>query len=160
MPTVISLRMLVYRICLAEYAHELKASGNASRWNSNGNFVIYAAANRALACLENVVHRSSEGLNHLFKVMVIEIEDSVSVLDISVSSLDIDWHKRISYPYCQKIGDKWYHEENTAVLSVPSSIISMEKNYIINCRHEDFIAKKIRLLCTEDFEFNPLIKGS
>lgn len=151
--------MLVFRICLAEYANELKASGNVSRWNSKGNFVIYAAANRALACLENVVHRSSEGLNHLFKVMVIEIEDSVSVLDIPVSSLDIDWHKRISYPYCQKIGDKWYHEEKTAVLSVPSSIISMEKNYVINCKHEDFTSGKIQLIAVEDFVFNPLIKG-
>lgn len=152
--------MLVYRICLAEYANELKASGNASRWNSKGNFVIYAAANRALACLENVVHRSSEGLNHLFKVMVIEIEDSVSVLDISVSSLDKDWHKRISYPYCQKIGDQWYQEDNTAVLSVPSSIIPMEKNYVINCRHKDFISGKIRLIGIEDFVFNPRIKGN
>jgi RES domain-containing protein len=151
--------MLVYRICLAEFANELKASGNASRWNSKGNFVIYAAANRALACLENVVHRSSEGLNHLIKVMIIEIEDSVSVLDISVSSLDMNWHKRISYPYCQKIGDKWYQDGKSAVLSVPSSIMSMERNYVINCRHEDFIKEKIRLIGIEDFVFNPLIKG-
>ena len=98
-PTGIFLKMLVYRICLAEYANELKAYGNASRWNSKGNFVIYAAANRALACLENVVHRSSEGLSHLFKVMVIEIEDTVAVSDLSVSSLETDWHKRVSYPY-------------------------------------------------------------
>jgi len=151
--------MLVYRICLAEYANELKAYGNASRWNSKGNFVIYAAANRALACLENVVHRSSEGLSHLFKVMVIEIEDTVAVSDLSVSSLETDWHKRVSYPYCQKIGDQWYQEGKTAVLIVPSSIIIMEKNYVINCRHVDFVAGIIKLISVEDFVFNPMIKG-
>ena len=50
--------MEIYRICLAKYASELVASGNPGRWNLRGQLVIYAAGSRALACLENVVHRS------------------------------------------------------------------------------------------------------
>ena len=67
--------MEVYRICLAEYAKGLFASGARGRWNVKGSFVIYTAGSRALACLENVVHRSGEGLQSIFKVLVIHVPD-------------------------------------------------------------------------------------
>jgi RES domain-containing protein len=151
--------MLVYRICLEIYAVGLYASGNPNRWNSRGNFVIYTASNRSLACLENVVHRSSEGLNGLFKVMVIEIEDTIVVENISIESLPKDWNKRVSYPICQKLGDTWYQAGKTAVLEVPSSLIPKEKVYILNTNHPDFKDGRIRLVGLEDFEFDPRIKS-
>ena len=159
MLTVIFHSMLVFRICLEKYAHNLIASGKSNRWNLSGNFVIYTSSNRALACLENVVHRSSEGLNSLFKVMVIQIDDEVQITEIPVNSLPENWHKRASYPLCQKIGNDWYREGKTAVLGVPSSIIPMEKVYIINTRHPDFLNNKIQLLSTEAFVFSPRIKS-
>ena len=61
--------MLVYRIVLEKYA-SLYASGVEGRWNSSGAKVLYTASSRALACLENVVHRSGEGLNDLFRTLV------------------------------------------------------------------------------------------
>jgi RES domain-containing protein len=54
--------MEVYRISLARWTTALTASGNAARWNSKGKFVIYTASSAALACLENVVYRSGEGM--------------------------------------------------------------------------------------------------
>lgn len=151
--------MLVYRICLEIYARSLSASGNPNRWNSSGNYVIYAASNRALACLENVVHRSGEGLNGRFKVMVIEIDDVVAVEKISVKSLPNDWNKRASYPFCQKIGDAWYQSGKSAILEVPSAVITQEKVYLVNTTHLDFKEKKIRLVNLEEFIFNPRIKS-
>ncbi|WP_373493542.1 RES family NAD+ phosphorylase [Aquiflexum sp.] len=151
--------MLVFRICLEKYAYNLIASGKSNRWNSSGNFVIYTSSNRALACLENVVHRSSEGLNSLFKVMVIQIDDEVQTTDIPEESLPENWHKKASYSLCQKIGDDWYREGKTAVLAVPSSIIPKEKVYIINTRHPYFLNNKIRLISIEDFVFSPRIKS-
>ena len=151
--------MLVFRICLEKYAYDLIASGRSNRWNSSGNFVIYTSSNRALAFLENVVHRSSEGLSSLFKVMEIQIDDSVQITEIPLKSLPENWHKKASYSLCQKIGDEWYREGKTAVLEVPSSIIPKEKVYIINTRHPDFLNNKIRLISSEDFVFSPRIKS-
>ena len=74
--------MEIYRICLAKYAGELVASGNPGRWNLRGQLVIYAACSRALACLENVVHRSGEGLNSLFKVIRIEVPDTLAIAEL------------------------------------------------------------------------------
>ena len=67
--------MLVFRIALTKYAKILVASGRAARWNSNDVKVIYTANSRALACLENVVHRSKLGLSANFSLMQIGIPD-------------------------------------------------------------------------------------
>ena len=75
--------MLVYRIVLERYA-TLFASGVEGRWNSAGAKVLYTAASRALACLENVVHRSGEGLNENFKTLVIDLPSTERIEKISV----------------------------------------------------------------------------
>lgn len=151
--------MRVFRICLEKYAHDLIASGKPNRWNASGNFVIYTSSSRALACLENVVHRSSEGLNSLFRVMEIQIDDEIGITKIPLDSLPENWYKKASYPLCQKIGNDWYRDGKTAVLEVPSSIIPKEKVYIINTRHPDFLNNKIQLIATEEFVFSPRINS-
>ena len=79
--------MNVYRITQIQFSNSLTASGLAARWNYGGSFVIYTAESRSLACLENLVHRSGEGRNDLFKIMVIEIPDKLSVEKIELASL-------------------------------------------------------------------------
>ncbi|GAA4364292.1 RES family NAD+ phosphorylase [Hymenobacter saemangeumensis] len=149
--------MEVYRICLAKYAGELVASGNPGRWNLRGQMVLYAAGSRALACLENVVHRSGEGLNSLFKVVVIHIPDTLAIEELPLDQLPPDWASPRSYAQCQPLGAEWYGRRSAAVLRVPSSIIAFEHNYVLNTRHPDF--GQIRITGWEDFVFDPRIKG-
>ncbi|MBD0255202.1 MAG: RES family NAD+ phosphorylase [Cytophagales bacterium] len=151
--------MQVYRTCLAKYADSLFASGRGNRWNSEGNFVIYAAANQSLACLENVVHRSGEGLNGTFAVMVIEIPEDVRIEEIPVADLPNEWYRRKMYPYCRRLGDAWYERGNTAVLRVASAVVPGEWVYLLNARHPDMLSGKIRLLHTQPFRFDPRIKS-
>ena len=148
--------MLVYRITKAIYADRLVASGGAARWNSRGQFVIYTAASRALACLENVVHRSGEGLNDLFRVMIIEIPDDLSTETIAPESLPTDWTNFQQYDYCQQLGGDWLRRSQSPVLRVPSAIIVNEWNYLINPAHPQF--GQVSLLRTEPFTFDPRIK--
>jgi len=150
--------MLVYRIALEKYAHSLKASGRAARWNPNEVEIIYTSSNRSLACLENVVHRSQHGLHQLFSVMTIELDDSVEKEIIKLSDLPADWREFSKMPLTQAIGEKWVHEKHTAILEVPSSIVEEEVNYLLNPRHKDFI--KVQLLRTESFVFDTRIKLS
>lgn len=134
----------------------MAASGFPTRWNSKGKFVIYTAGSRALTCLENVVHRSGEGFNDKFKVMLIQIPDKIKMEEIRMDSLPKGWSKFENYSLPQKIGDNWLENNQTAVLKVPSSIVNMESNYLLNPNHEDF--KKIKLRGTEEFEFDIRIK--
>jgi RES domain-containing protein len=150
--------MQVFRISLEKWTHNLKASGNKGRWSRQGSFVLYTASTRALACLENVVHRSDEGLQQLFKVMVIDIPDEIEIEEIDLDDLEKGWNKYNpdSYEICQEVGERWLSEKKCAVLRVPSSIILREHNYLINVQHPDFL--KIKLTDTEDFEFDLRIK--
>lgn len=148
--------MEVYRICLAKYAGDLFASGIRGRWNVKGSFVIYTAGSRALACLENVVHRSGEGLSDNFRTIVIDIPDDLRIETISADGLPANWQETKSYPVCQPLGHAWYQKRSSPVLRVPSAIIPEEFNYILNTRHPDF--SKIKIKATEDFFFDPRIK--
>jgi RES domain-containing protein len=149
--------MLVYRIALSKYADSLHASGRAARWNPNKVEVIYTSSSRSLACLENVVHRSQLGLNQLFSVMTIEIDDSITKETIALNNLPADWKEFHQMPFTQAIGQKWIENGKTAVLQIPSSIVAEEVNYLINSLHTDF--KLIKLIKTESFIFDTRIKA-
>lgn len=144
--------MIVYRITTEKWSKSLTASGNAARWSAKGNFVIYTAESRSLACLENLVHRSGEGNNDLYKVMVIEIPDTLNIEVIDIASLINDWQSTDNYIYCQSLGGNWLNNLKSVVLKVPSVIIKKEHNYLINPHHPDF--QKIKLIGSEDFDFD------
>lgn len=144
--------MIAYRITLAKWAGHLTASGRAARWNSNGCFMLYTASTRALACLENMVHRRSIGADDLFRVTLIKIPDDLEVKRIDKRTLPANWQEYINYTSCQSIGDAWLKENKTAVLQVPSAIITEEYNYLINPQHPDFV--RIQVHSIEHFTFD------
>jgi RES domain-containing protein len=149
--------MHVYRITLEKYSGSLVASGNPARWNTKGIKMIYTASSRALACLENVVHRNALGLQSLFRTMVIQIPEALPVTIIEKDALLQDWHLFKKYPLTQAIGDAWIKKGETAALRVPSAIIAEECNYLLNPGHKDF--KRIILIGTEAFSFDHRIKS-
>ena len=150
--------MQVYRISLAKWTNKLNASGNKARWSKKGSYVIYTASTRALACLENVVHRAGEGLQQSFKVMVINVPEDILVEEILLENLEEGWNKSddSTYEICQAIGEDWLERAESAVLKVPSSIIQKESNYLFNISHPAF--KRIEIIDLEDFEFDLRIK--
>jgi RES domain-containing protein len=147
----------VFRISAPRYALSLTASGVANRWNTAGQYIIYTAASASLACLENVVHRGAEGLQAPFKLMRLDIPDQLLIEEVPAAMLPTDWQQVTSYPQCQEIGSAWYQLRRSAVLKVPSAIITSESNYLLNTSHPDF--EQVKLLSTADFIFDPRIKG-
>jgi RES domain-containing protein len=148
--------MTVYRISLAIYSTKLLASGNAARWNSKDVKMIYTAQSRALACLENIVHRNSKGLQKNFRIMEINIPDKIKIEKIQETDLVSDWKDFYKMPYTQRIGDDWIKRSKTAVLQVPSAIVDGDFNYLLNPAHKDF--SSIKLFSTMPFEFDERIK--
>jgi len=148
--------MIVYRIVSHEFSGSLKASGRPARWNSADHIMIYTAGSISLACLENVVHRSSEGLSGFFKIMVIKIPDDLSCDVIPLSDLPENWADFTSVNITRLLGDKWLKSKTAIILQVPSAIVSQESNYLINPDHYDF--NKIHLIETRDFNFDKRIK--
>jgi RES domain-containing protein len=147
--------MLVYRIVLEKYA-SLCASGIEGRWNSAGSKVLYTASSRTLACLENVVHRSGEGLHDLFRTLVIYIPASERIEKVALKDLPKDWQQFNREHLCRQIGDDWFYRQESLILQVPSVIIPNEFNYIINTQHKNF--RKVKLKSVEPFIFDTRIK--
>ncbi len=130
--------MLVYRIVHKKYSTSLFASGLKGRWNGTGKKVIYTAESIPLAFLENMVRRQGVGFNSDFKIMIIEIPDSVSISVINTSDLESGWRDFKDNSKCQFLGDKWYDEGKAMILKVPSAVLSEAFNYIINSEFSDY----------------------
>lgn len=148
--------MLIFRTTLKKYSDSLYAAGRAARWNNNDVKMIYTANSRALACLENVVHRSKLGLSANFCVLEIEIPNSLGMQEVLLENLPKSWDKFENMHFTQALGDEWIKTGETALLKVPSSIMHEEFNYLINPNHPDF--KEIKLVAVKPFFFDDRIE--
>ncbi|MEZ5007391.1 MAG: RES family NAD+ phosphorylase [Chitinophagales bacterium] len=143
--------MEVFRISSEKYAKALTASGAANRWNYDHQFVLYTGSSRSLATLELVVHRASIQADFQYKIMVISIADNDSLYtQLKIDDLPKDWRQATAYAALQKAGAKWYQSDESLVLKVPSVIIPLEYNYIINTSHPDF-KSNVKLVRLEDY---------
>lgn len=154
--------MQVYRITQTKYANSLNPPGIAARWNSAGVRMLYTGGSLALSCLESLAHKNGASIfAGDFSVSIISIEDSVSIMEISVEELEKlhhNWTAVINYPIKQELGDKWIRKGESAVLKVPSAIIDLEYNYLINPEHPAF--SKIRISRISKFTFDPRLKAN
>ncbi|MFT4025163.1 MAG: RES family NAD+ phosphorylase [Flavihumibacter sp.] len=143
--------MEVFRISTAAYSKTLSSSGSANRWNLKGQFVLYTGSSRSLSSLELVVHKGAVRPAFEYQVMVISLaDDDHLVKQVKSRGLPYNWRTMAAYPQLQRIGAAWYDSRESLVLKVPSAIIPMEFNYVINTEHPEF-GKKVKLVRTEDY---------
>lgn len=143
--------MEMFRITKEEFSESLSASGSANRWNLKGQQVIYTASSRSLSTLELVVHKGAVKPLFHYKVMVISVADDDSLYkQIKINELPYHWRTMAAYSELQKIGSGWYNSMETLVLKIPSAIIPLEYNFMINTEHPNF-REKISLVRTEDY---------
>jgi len=146
--------VLIYRICRAEFAADLKASGIAGRWNQDGQWVLYASATRALAALEQLANRSGLMMSASYRVLVIDVPDgSTSLRSVMPEMLPLDWRRLSGYGRLQEMGAGWYRKSESLLLRVPSVLIPQEFNYLIHTQHPDF-SSRVRLVGVEDFDWD------
>ena len=121
------------------------------RWNSRGTRMVYTSITLSLAALETLVHLNPPVA---FKYVAIPIEfDEAIVETVAAMDLPADWNEEPPPPSTAEIGDRWVMESRSAVLKLPSVIISAELNYLLNPGHSDF--KRIRIGKPMPFSFDP-----
>jgi len=131
--------MEVFRISQKKHSKELTSSGVANRWNFKDQKVIYTGSTRSLSTLELIVHKNAIKPRLEYKVMIISIADKDSLYkEISSKDLPTNWRKLEAYYKLQKKGSEWYEKQESLILKVPSAVIPLEYNYIINLEHPDF----------------------
>lgn len=132
----------VWRLCQA--VHEAAAfSGEGARryggrWNDKGRTAVYTAATQSLAMLEILVHADSDLLESEYAVFAVDIPEEVAIERIALDSLPVRWQEEHPPLVCRSLGNAWLERARSAVLAVPSAIVPVEINYLLNPIHPDF----------------------
>jgi RES domain-containing protein len=146
--------MILYRIVKCSYADDLSGTGArlyGGRWNSEGKPAIYLASSRSLAVLEVLVHLPPLMIPDNYCLTEIEVPDN-DVANISINGLPNNWND-ISPPLVlRQMGDNFLKKNEHLLLKVPSSIVPMEYNYLLNPLHQAM--KKVKILKKEPFNFD------
>lgn len=71
---------------------------------------------------------------------------------LDAADLPPDWRRTPLAPGLQEIGKGWLEAASTAVLQVPSAIVPIECNYLLNPLHPDF--RQVRIHDAEPFEID------
>ena len=131
--------MILWRLTRRPYADLSGRGGELAdgRWHTRGRPIVYCAASPALAVLEVRVHLDLplDLLPDDYVLMQIEAPDGLEVRTIRPSALPTGWRSREDL--CRRIGDAWLEEGSTALLSVPSAIVEIESNILLDPRHPD-----------------------
>lgn len=150
--------MNVFRLSRKQFASNLSGKGasiKGARWNSIGVELIYTSANRSLAMAEVIVHFSLSTLPSGFVMLTIFIPDNITMQELGIKHLPLNWNNFPHPSATQKIGDKFVNESKFCVLKIPSVVTKGDYNFLINPHHKDF--KKIKILSVEDFPFDQRI---
>ncbi len=145
--------MEIYRLSSCNFIEDLTGEGAriyGGRWNSVGVPAIYFANSRALSVLEVLVHLPPNYLPENFCIATFEW--NISITEIKVKELPIDWNL---FPYpkmVQVFGDNLLKNSKSALIKIPSSIVEGEFNFILNPKHQD--AKNMIKKGSESFSFD------
>ena len=146
--------MVLYRIVKCSYVDDLSGTGArlyGGRWNSEGKAAVYLASSCALALLEVLVHLPPLMIPDNYCLVEIEVPDD-SITPIAIDDLPANW-KDVSPPVALKqIGDVFLKKQEHLLMKVPSSIVPMEYNYLLNPQHP--AAKKVKVLKKEPYGFD------
>lgn len=122
------------------------------RWNARGTPMVYLGGTLSLAALEVFVHLTAEDARLRFVATVVDIPDEVTIEDLDPKALPRHWRSEPPPAACQALGTAWAEKGDTAALRVPSVIVPVEWNVLLNPRHPDF--QNIRISDPEPFGFD------
>jgi RES domain-containing protein len=110
------------------------------RWNSVGLPVVYASEHLSLAVLEILVNTAAPAARMVARSRsAIEIPESAFEV-ISLHQLPADFGPKTDYAFTQAIGDLWLISRRSPALIVPSAIVPIERNVLLNPIHPNFAA--------------------
>lgn len=153
--------LTAYRICKTKYAATWFDGEGAyrfgGRWNARGTRLLYTAGSLSLAALEMLVHLNDEEILLAYSYATAEFNENLILSVEDFRSLPENWSDSPPQLEIQRIGDEWAREQASVVLKVPTSILPVEFNYLINVQHPEF--SKVKLGEPQTFNFDERLYG-
>lgn len=117
--------------------------------------MFYTGGALSLAALEMLVHLDEAALLLAYSFVRVRFDEDL-VLTVKFSDLPADWTISPAPDQLKEIGDEWIRSKESPILRVPSVIVPIEANYLINPEHPDF--GKIEISKPNSFEFDGRLK--
>jgi RES domain-containing protein len=109
------------------------------RWNPVGTPALYASDSLALAMMEVLVHFDTAMPMPHFVAVELDIPDA-AIVSLNPKTIPGGWPKLDSIPASQRIGHGMLVMHNLFAIAVPSVVVPLSFNYVINPAHADFPA--------------------
>lgn len=134
------------------------AAQHPGRWNTTGEFVLYATQSLALAVLETAAHIDSIGLPLNKYVVQLAVPSAVwkRRAQLKLATLDHAWSAIPAGKISVDAGSEWYQSGSSALLLVPSVVVPEETVVLINATHRD--ADKLTATVARRFDYNHLFR--
>jgi RES domain-containing protein len=116
---------------------------------------VYTSSTIALATLEMLAHLDSTVPLPAYRLIKATIPDSL-ITAVETNSLPSNWRQYPAPPELRIVGDNWLERRDSAVFKVPSALVAVEYNYLINPQHQDF--PKITIGTPVSFPVDPRLR--
>jgi RES domain-containing protein len=125
------------------------------RWNSAGVRMVYCSENLALSALEILAHIQPVRMRDKLRAFRITFDESLMEI-VDLRKLPKGWDAQPPGPVSKQIGDDWIKSGRSAVLALPSVLVSLERTFLLNPKHPDF--PKIKITDTGEFVLDPRLR--
>lgn len=111
------------------------------RWHQAGDLVIYAAAYQSTALLEKLVYLGAMPPNQ--HMVEIDLPSGLSYEVVTETTVPGWYEKNCSKS--REFGHRWFFEQRSCLLFVPSVVARKDQNLLINTLHPDFAKIEVSL---------------
>lgn len=130
---------LSHTIALHTNPDPFKPAGSENRWNSEGVQVAYAGESLALIALELLTYWGAYPSLSGYQLFTLDFAET-GVEDALEHQPDIDPRDKRQ---TRRYGDRWVDEQRSLVLRIPSVVLDMSSNYLINPAHPHYDPKAV-----------------
>lgn len=115
----------------------LKTNG---RWHHKGTQIAYASEHPSVAVLEKLIwlERYDVARSSMYVLCPLHLDPSSHLETLDQADLPEGWDAFPHLDATRTLGTHWFEAERSAVLAVPSAVLPITTNYLINSFHPDF----------------------
>jgi RES domain-containing protein len=147
--------MQVWRIAKARFATDLSGQGAAlfgGRWNHMEHRALYFGLTPAICALETFVH-ATEVPRFALKLVKLKLPQVPDLYwEPSINDLPTGWERKPADTPSMDFGTTWLEAKQQLGLILPSSVLRVERNILVNPDHP--AARQIEIISVTDFSYD------
>src|SRR5687768_6755903 len=126
----------------------------AGRWNYAGRSLLYLSATPELAMLEALVHHRV-GIDN-YRLTSVDVPAAARIRFLHARDLPDDWRHRKAWS--RALGEAWLVQGRVPVLSVPSAVCPVSRNFLLNPAHPALRRLRLRVHAAVRFDKRLLVR--